>query len=284
MDIRLMPIGYVVDDNVVEILPEFEDALLDLDRHEMLWILYHFHEANEALLVHPHGDKSKIAGAFATRSPARPNRIGMTAVRLLKVDGRKLIVQGLDAIVGSPVLDIKPYAEVFDLPFGSVLCMRDIRNRILHDKLIEDYIDLNVQLQPNGFDCTLRKIAKVKGSGKIDFHSKSLPEIEELEFDEDGWIFLPKGYYRAYLNEIVNLPRNLMAFGRPRSTLVRAGANVLTAVWDAGYRGRSEVGLVVYNENGIWLRRNARIVQLVFVKLSCETEPYSGSYQYENIR
>jgi len=280
---NIEPIGYVIDENIIEILPEFEKALLHLDRHEIVWILYYFHKAREALLVHPHGDKSKIAGAFATRSPARPNRIGMTAVRLLKVEGRRVIVQGLDAEIGSPVLDIKPYAEVFDLPFGSVLCMRDIKNRIIHDKLIEDYIDLDVQLQPNGFDCTLRKVVKVVGSAKIDFHTKSLPEVEELEFDEDGWIFLPKGYYRAYLNEIVNLPKNLMAFGRPRSTLVRAGANILTAVWDAGYRGRSEVGLVVYNENGIWLRRNARIVQLVFVKLSCETEPYSGSYQNENV-
>ena len=281
MEIR--PVGYVVEENVVEILPEFERALKCIEKHELLWILYHFHKAEEALLVHPHGDKTRICGAFATRSPHRPNRIGMSAVRLLKVEGRMLIVQGLDAIEGSPVIDIKPFAEVFDLPFGSVLCMRDLKNRIIHDKLIENYLDLETQLQPNGFDCTLRKVARLKGTAKIDFHSKELPEIEELEFDKDGWIFLPKGFYKAYLNEIVNLPRNLMAFGRPRSTLVRAGANILTAVWDAGYRGRSEVGLVVYNENGIWLRRNARIMQLVFVKLSCETEPYAGSYQNENI-
>ncbi len=283
MEIKLKPIGYVVKKNVVEILPEFEQALKDVEKHELLWILYHFHEADEALLVHPHGDKTKICGAFATRSPRRPNRIGMTAVRLLKVEGRRLIVQGLDAIEGSPVIDIKPFAEVFDLPFGSVLCKEDIRKRIIHDRLIEDYIDLDIQLQPNGFDCTLRKIARVKGVAKIDFHSKELPEVEELDFNKDGWIFLPKGFYRAYLNEIVNLPRNLMAFGRPRSTLVRAGANILTAVWDAGYKGRSEVGLVVYNENGIWLKKNARIMQLVFVKLSGEAEPYAGSYQHENI-
>ncbi len=282
MEIELKPIGFVVEENVVEILPEFEPALKGLDRHDLLWILYHFHEAEEALLVHPRKGKG-VKGAFSTRSPKRPNRIGMTAVRLLKVDGRKLVVQGLDAIVGSPVLDVKPYAEVFDLPFGSVLCMEDIRKRILHDKLIEDYIDLEVQLQPNGFDCTLRKVARIKGTARIDFHSKELPEVEDIPFDDEGWVFLPKGFYKVYLNEVVNLPKNLMAFGRPRSTLIRVGANILTAVWDAGYRGRSEVGLVVYNENGIWLRRNARIMQLVFVKLSCETKPYEGSYQHENL-
>ncbi len=283
MEITLKPIGYVIDENVIEILPEFERALKDLEKHELLWILYHFHKAEEALLVHPHGDRTKICGAFATRSPRRPNRIGMSAVRLLRVEGRRVLVQGLDALKGSPVIDIKPYAEVFDLPFGSVLCMEDIRRRIIHDRLIEDYIDLEVQLQPNGFDCTLRKVARIKGSARIDFHSKELPEVEELEFDEEGWVFLPKGFYKVYLNEIVNLPTNLMAFGRPRSTLIRCGANILTAVWDAGYRGRSEVGLVVYNENGIWLKRNARIMQLVFVKLSCKAEPYAGSYQHENL-
>ena len=283
MEVILKPIGYVIDENVIEILPEFERALKDLNKHKLIWILYHFHQANECLLVHPHGDETKIAGAFATRSPRRPNRIGMTAVRLVKIEGRRMFVQGLDALKGSPVLDVKPYAEVFDLPFGSVLCMDDIRKRIIHDRLVEDYIDLEVQLQPNGFDCTLRKVARIKGSVRIDFHSKELPEVEEIPFDDEGWVFLPKGFYKAYLNEIINLPRNLMALGRPRSTLVRAGANVLTAVWDAGYRGRSEVGLVVYNEDGIWLKKNARIMQLVFIKLSGEAEPYEGSYQFENI-
>ena len=281
--ITLKPIGFVVEDNVIEVLPEFGQALVDLEKHDYVWILYHFHLAEERLLVHPHGDRMRISGAFATRSPSRPNRIGLTAVRIIKIEGRRIFVQGLDALKGSPILDIKPYAEVFDLPFGSVLSMEDIRRRILYDRLIEDYIDLEVQLQPNGFDCTLRKVVKIRGSARIDFHSKSLPEIEEIPFDDEGWVFLPRGFYKAYLNEIVNLPRNLMAFGRPRSTLVRAGANILTAVWDAGYRGRSEVGLVVYNEDGIWLKKNARIMQLVFVKLSGETKPYEGSYQLENI-
>jgi len=89
--------------------------------------------------------------------------------------------------------------------------------------------------------------------------------------------------YRAYLNEIVKLSNDIMAIARPRSTLVRCGVNVLTAVWDAGYEGRSEVGIVVYNDAGIWLSRNARIVQLVFVKLTSKTEGYRGIYRGENI-
>jgi len=281
--IRLRPIGYVVENNVIEVFGEFKDALTGIQRHKLLWIIYYLHKADEALLVHPHGDKSRIAGAFSTRSPHRPNRIGLTAVRLVKVEGNRLILQGLDAIAGTPVLDIKPYAEVFDLPFGSVLCGEDIRKRIRYDGMIEGYIDLETQLQPNGFDCTVRAVERIKGAGRIGFNERELPDSEVLDFDEKGWVHLTKGFYRVYLNEVIKLPRNVMAIGRARSTLIRSGADVLTAVWDAGYKGRSVVGLVVYNDEGIWLRRNARIVQLVFIKLSCEATPYSGYYQYENL-
>jgi len=165
----------------------------------------------------------------------------------------------------------------------AVLSSEEIRRRILEEGLIRDYIDLETQLQPNGLDCTLRAVAKLKGCGRVDFDNskRQLPETEEIEFSK--WVYLPKGVYRAYLNEIVSLGKDLMALARPRSTLVRAGANVLTAVWDAGYTGRSEVGLIVHNEAGIWLSRNARIVQLVFIKLTSETEGYKGIYAGENM-
>uniref|UniRef100_A0A7C3UGY3 Deoxyuridine 5'-triphosphate nucleotidohydrolase n=1 Tax=Geoglobus ahangari TaxID=113653 RepID=A0A7C3UGY3_9EURY len=165
-----------------------------------------------------------------------------------------------------------------------VLSKEEIRKLILERGLIRDYIDLETQLQPNGFDCTLRKVAKIIEEAKIDFNNseRKLPETREIEFEND-WVFLSKGYYRAYINEIVSIPEDIMAIGRPRSSLVRAGAIVLSAVWDAGYTGRSEVGLVVYNERGIWLKRNARIMQLIFLKLSGKTEKYRGIYSFENI-
>jgi dUTP pyrophosphatase len=277
------PVGYVVKENVVEILPEYEKAMQDVEKTSHLWILYISNLAEEKLLVHPRGDKGKpLKGVFATRSPSRPNRIGMSAVRLVKVEGRRIVVKGLDALPGSPVVDIKPYAEVFDLPWGSVLSKEEIKKRIAYDNLISDYIDLSIQLQPNGFDCTLRNVARFRGHGRVDFDDgdRKLPEVEELPF-KNNWIFLPKGVYRAYLNEVINLKEDLMALGRPRSTLARAGVGLITAVWDAGYKGRSEVGLVVYND--VWLKRNARIMQLVFIKLTDETKPYSGIYQEENI-
>jgi dUTP pyrophosphatase len=277
---EIKPIGYVVDENVLEILKEYEEGIDGLEEGMRIWVIYYLHRAKESLKVHPHGDRSIIKGVFATRSPNRPNKIGMSSATIKKIDGRRIYLDEIDAFVGTPIIDIKPYAEIYDC-IGSVLSGEQIKKRILYDKLIEDYIDLDVQVQPNGFDCTLRKVAKVKGVGKIDFHSKELPEVEEIPFKDD-WIFLPRGFYKAYLNERINLPNDLMALARPRSTLIRCGANVLTAVWDAGYSGRSEVGLVVYND-GIWLKRNARIVQLVFIKLAERTKPYRGSYQFENI-
>ncbi len=165
----------------------------------------------------------------------------------------------------------------------AVLSAEEIKKRIFEDSLIRDYIDLETQLQPNGFDCTLRGVAKLRGCGRVDFDNsrRELPELEEIGFKD--WVYLPKGVYRAYLNEVVKLGKDIMAIARPRSSLVRCGANVLTAVWDAGYEGRSEVAIVVHNDYGIWLSRNARIVQLVFIKLTAETEGYRGVYKGENL-
>jgi len=276
---EIKPIGFVVEEGVLEILDEYREGMDGLEEGMNVWILYHLHKAVESLKVHPHGDKRIVKGVFATRSPNRPNRIGMSLATIKKIEGRRIFLDELDAFVGSPIIDIKPYAETFDCA-GSVLSGDQIRKRIIYDKMIEDYIDLDVQIQPNGFDCTLKSVSKLKGFGRIEFHSKELPEVEYVPFKDD-WVFLPKGFYRAYLNEKINMPNDLIAIAKPRSTLVRCGVDVLTAVWDAGYVGRSEVGLVVHN--GIWLKRNARIVQLIFVKMSERTKPYRGSYQFENI-
>ena len=94
---------------------------------------------------------------------------------------------------------------------------------------------------------------------------------------------LMPGAYVITFNEIVNLPKNVMALGAPRSSLLRCGVTVHTAVWDAGYSGRSQSLMVVYNPFHFRVQRNARIAQLVFFELTEETEGYSGAYQGENI-
>ncbi len=150
--------------------------------------------------------------------------------------------------------------------------------------LISGWIDLDVQLQAAGFDLTLREVRKFKTPGQIDFSNvkRRVSETELLPFDENESVFLPPGAYLVVFNEELCLPRNIVAIAKPRSSLLRSGATVETAVWDPGYRGRSKALLVVYNSAGIVLEKNARIVQLVFMEVSNPLERgYSGVYQGE---
>jgi dUTP pyrophosphatase len=166
-----------------------------------------------------------------------------------------------------------------------ILSKKEILDRIDKEKLIEDFIDLEKQAQPASFDITIRKIYRFKNIGQIDFSNdeRKLPELEEIEFEKD-WLELKQGNYIITFNEIVNIPNDLMALLRPRSSLIRMGATIVASLWDPGYRGRSNCLLVVFNENGIRIKKNARVAQLIFLKLNKATNHlYSGIYKGENI-
>ena len=168
---------------------------------------------------------------------------------------------------------------------SGVLSRHDIR-RLIKQKpsLVEGYIDLEQQLQPNGFDITLRDIAMLQNMGQIatDNRQRQLPDLAPLIFDNQGFLELIPGSYIITYNEIVHIPTNLMALARPRSSLLRCGVSIGTAVWDAGYSGRSQSLMLVYNSYGFRVQQNARVAQLVFMILTAETEGYSGKYQNEN--
>ncbi len=152
--------------------------------------------------------------------------------------------------------------------------------------LITELPDLENQIQPNGIDLTLREVARHIGQGAIGIDSadRVLPELETLDFDADGWLNLQPGIYHIVYNEVVDIPVTLMALGRPRSSLARCGVSIVTAVWDAGYNGRSTSMLVVENPAGFRLQRDARVMQLVFFGMSEATaDGYRGRYQGENI-
>lgn len=95
-------------------------ALSGIEKFRHIFVIYQIHRAlGYDLLVHPMGDESiPKRGLFATRTPRRPNPIGLTVVEVLNVQGNKITVTGLDALDGSPILDIKPYEEHFDSPKG----------------------------------------------------------------------------------------------------------------------------------------------------------------------
>ncbi len=119
------------------------------------------------------------------------------------------------------------------------------------------------------------------GAGDDD---RLLPEAERVAVDDGGWTRLESGSYLITFNETVNLPLDLMALVRPRSSLLRSAVSIHTAVWDAGYHGRSQALLVVHHPAGYLLQRNARIAQMVFLPLTAATDlGYSGRYQHENL-
>jgi dUTP pyrophosphatase len=168
----------------------------------------------------------------------------------------------------------------------SVLSGNDIR-RLIKQKptLVEGWLNLAAQVQANGFDLTLRDVALMQSAGRIMVSNSQrvVSDLSPLVFDETDCLDLVPGTYIITYNEIVHLPKNIMALGRPRSSLLRCGVNVGTAVWDAGYEGRSQSLLVVYNPLGFHVQKNARITQLIFLELTDESEGYKGIYQRENI-
>jgi tRNA-Thr(GGU) m(6)t(6)A37 methyltransferase TsaA len=94
---------------VLKILPEFEAGLKDIEGFSHLVVLWEFDRSQGfELVAHPPSD-NRPHGVFATRSPFRPNPIGLTTVELLRRDGRDLHVRGVDMLDGTPILDIKPY-------------------------------------------------------------------------------------------------------------------------------------------------------------------------------
>ncbi len=168
----------------------------------------------------------------------------------------------------------------------TVLSGTEIR-RLLKGKppLVEGWVDLEQQLQPNGIDLTLREVSLLQSAGiiAVDNSQRQVSDLSPLIFDGLGYIDLVAGIYLITYNEIVHLPENITALAAPRSSLLRCGVTIGTAVWDAGYSGRSQSLMVVYNPQGFRLQRNARIVQLVFFKLTGKTRGYRGTYQGENV-
>lgn len=98
-----------VAEGVLEVLPEFEQGLTDIDGFSHLYVIWVFDRAAGFDLMSTPPTDTRPHGVFATRSPRRPNPIGLTVVELLGRDGRSLRIRGADMLDGTPVLDVKPY-------------------------------------------------------------------------------------------------------------------------------------------------------------------------------
>lgn len=134
-EIVIKPIGFVQSDllyryetprqgvlsgeeiSLIELLPHqnFEQAVTKLDGFDRIWVIYQFHlNKNWKPLVNPPRHTRKKVGVFASRAPYRPNQIGLSCVKLVKVEGLKIYITESDILDGSPVLDIKPYLPYSD--------------------------------------------------------------------------------------------------------------------------------------------------------------------------
>lgn len=126
---RMRPIGYIRSpytetkqvpkglgtthtmEGTLEVLPEFEAGLRDIEGFSHLMIIWIFHKSTSYELVGGTPTDGKTHGVFSTRSPRRPNAIGLTTVELLRREGARLHLKGIDMLDGTPVLDIKPYTS-----------------------------------------------------------------------------------------------------------------------------------------------------------------------------
>ena len=116
-DIEGMPIqptGARGTAGTVEVKRDYADGLEDLEGFSHIYLIYHFHlSQGYSLKVKPFLDDS-MRGVFATRAPRRPNGVGISVVRLVRIEGCVLHIEDLDIVDGTPLLDVKPYVPEFD--------------------------------------------------------------------------------------------------------------------------------------------------------------------------
>ncbi len=156
----------------------------------------------------------------------------------------------------------------------------EIIRLIKEQNLLED-INLN-NVQGCGVDLEIEKLYRINSNSYLGVDRRELPEVEEIH--ETPFILSPNTYYLCLTKEKVNMPKDLIAFMLPRSTLFRSGVSLRTAVIDPGYRGALTVGIKNEMNFEFILEKNARIAQVVFSKIYGEALDYNGKYQGGKIR
>ena len=144
--------------------------------------------------------------------------------------------------------------------------------------------DVELQRQPVGFDLTVQSIHSFAAEGVLGLGNdvRKLPDLRELLWSGDEPLLLSPGGYLVNYNEIVDVPLDSAGIVLPRSSLLRCGGTLHTALWEPGYRGRGYGLLTVHNT--LALHRHARIAQYIMMRLEQAVElGYTGVYQGENV-
>jgi len=152
--------------------------------------------------------------------------------------------------------------------------------------LVENLCDAQQQVQPNGIDLTLKEVALFSSPGSLGpgNEGRALSSTSPLVFDGLGRVDLLPGCYLVTYNEVVNLPKNIMALAMPRSSLLRCGVSIHNAVWDAGYSGQVAISHGGLQSTGISAAQERSNCSDGLFPLSREVaQGYQGAFQGENI-
>lgn len=161
-----------------------------------------------------------------------------------------------------------------------ILNKKQIEERLSHNPpMVSNLVDKNIQLQTTGLDLTIKNIFKFTSAGQLNFDNSTRKlSTKHIIKSRTGEYYLAPGSYQIELNEIFNMPLDVVGETISRSSLQRCGAAILTGYFDPGFIGNGVSLIEVYNQKGLFVSKNARICQMVF-HLTEKTESYNGVYK-----
>ena len=136
-------------------------------------------------------------------------------------------------------------------------------------------------IQSNGVDLSINKILECSGESKINNNNYELPERKEIDIKDDYYKLHSDKSYVVVYDEVINIPDDHIGLVFPRSRLMRCNMYIETAVWDPGYEGIGEGGLVVHN--GGELHKDLRLAQLILIPSEDSNYKYNGTHQGERL-
>ena len=147
MEFKIYSIGIIknVDDNTSKIILDerLKDGLEHLEKYSHIVVLYYLNKVLEedrrAIKIKPPHDDIPVLGIFATRFPARPNPIGLYVAKILKIEGNGITISKIDAMDGTPVIDIKPYIPKFDMPDEEIKLPEWVKRHLEEHKHDEEH-------------------------------------------------------------------------------------------------------------------------------------------------
>lgn len=158
-----------------------------------------------------------------------------------------------------------------------------IGREIIEKGIVSNLKSITEQVQPAGVDLTLDEVETFSSPFVLSEKSTELAKVEKLS-PLEGKYELKPGAYKITYSETISIPSDAIGLVFPRSSLLRSGITVCTAVWDPGYRGKGSGLLLILNPSGAILWRGSRLAQLIVIKTTKKPDfTYRGKYQNEGI-